>query len=276
MKRESLILFVGPPDCGKTMATYSLAEYLCSLDQEAFEVTPNRFFKKYDADYQNKCKEFEDKLVLNLSKKGTDAPRVAMNKTKDVFMMIDVKQNNHLKYQILEAPGELFWDPDNQEREFGSEIANLIDPKGYERGKVVFVLLLDLYTRKWDDSNNRGDCAKYQNRLKQILDNYKPGDKIIALFNRYDCRNSKNDKSDWKVWLDTYKDLFNYLASQKKWIFFPKYNVKQLPYSAGKNFKITIDERTNQTGDQHYTSDTEVLGYAQDLWKEITKKFTWI
>ena len=274
---EPLILFVAPPNCGKTMAAYSLAEYLVGLDEDPYEVTPNLLYDRFNEKYMQKCKDFAETLNYNLSQRKTANPRMAMKKTEGAAMMLDLKRNNELKYNILEVPGEWFWDPNNPEELLDPRIANMLSTTQYGgRRKIVFILLLDLFTMKWintSDPNKRKDCESYQKRLVEMLsDYYQDGDKVIALFNRFD----EASAGDMDIWKEVYSTVLSHNYG-KKWVVFPKIRIEQLPYSAGVGFCEQRDKNTNKvTGFKIYESDERMSTYARNLWKAITKKYSWI
>ena len=278
--KTPLILFIGMPDSGKTMATYSLAEYLTTL-KDNYDVLPDYSFVPHDGAYKEKCDEFYAKLKMNKPRIGTDQPRIAMDKTlalSDTFLKINVNHKGITLYDILEIPGEKIFNPDDLSQGISKDIISLINPQANDRGKIVFVLLLDLYTRGWDNDNIRTNDAVFQpfvDRLKDIMTNFRDGDKVIALLNQYD--KSLNPANDWQKWESAYSSLFEKLSEKKKWIFFDFIKVYKLPYSCGYNFRDNIDPKTNNLilgMETIYNSDKRTMSYARNLWNEITRKWT--
>ena len=279
-----LILFVGMPESGKTMAVYSLAEHLTIL-KEHYDISPDFSFLPHDTAYADKCTKFQAVYDKNKPMMGKNGPRYAFPKTMgDVYLKINVKQAGKTLYDILEVPGEKFFDPNNIAAGISPDILNLINPNAFGRGKIVFILLLDLYTRQWDNDKTRMNDPIFQhyvNRLIDIMKNFKDGDKVITLLNQFD--KSLNPTNDWEKWEGAYSGLFEALSVGRKYIIFDKIKVKKLPYSCGRDFNQKIDPKTNTVekdkfGDEIVTfkSDKKTMDYARNLWTEITRRFTWI
>ncbi len=101
-KDAPIVLLFGPTSSGKSMTIVRLARYLRG---QGYEAKPVDDFVRTD-EYQKRCREFEKCIETDHSLDGTPT---------DNFLLMKVVKNGRVLCQILEAPGEDFFDVDNPE-----------------------------------------------------------------------------------------------------------------------------------------------------------------
>lgn len=270
-----LIVFIGPSGCGKSMVLMSLVEYLNKKNQ--YQIKSNGDFLKTKA-YQENCDYFDKLLTVNANR--NDNQKLALPGSRNEIM-VDVFENDTIKYRMLEVPGEHFFKYDNngnvsplKEYLGGIFDKNRLDPQY----PVYYVFLLDLHTNNDEFLNDRNKRNAYQDRLIEIFNmgyDAKRGDRIILLYNRFD---EKKKEHSLNSLLDTYytgiKNRFvnnNILKSSA---------YKLLPYISGINFNVVVNQQGNvltdpSTGDvlKQYTNNKDSMKCAENLWKAIINKW---
>lgn len=102
-KEAPMILLFGPPDSGKSMTLVRLARYLYGI---GYEIKADTNFKA-DSAYQKCCAKFEKSL----------STKDALDSTPhDEFLMVKVIDHGETVCQILEAPGEHYFNPKEPEK----------------------------------------------------------------------------------------------------------------------------------------------------------------
>lgn len=99
-KRSPIIMLFGPRSSGKSMTLVRLARYLRS---KGYTISTDFTFRS-DSDYDKKCKEF----ISNLDTKDA-LPGTAFTD----FLLLKVSRNGRTICQLLEAPGEHYFDQEN-------------------------------------------------------------------------------------------------------------------------------------------------------------------
>lgn len=99
-----IVVLYGPPACGKTMTLVRLTRFLKDI---GYTITPDKVFRgSEDPKYKELCDDFDEIIASNDAALSTD--RIS-------FMLVKVFFNGHPICQILEAPGEHYYNPDTKE-----------------------------------------------------------------------------------------------------------------------------------------------------------------
>lgn len=167
-KETPILILFGPPAVGKTMTLIRLAQY---LDEHGFTIKSNRSFRpSYDENYKDMCEKFNDLLYDRYAAEKTDG----LN-----FMLLYVYHNGRPILQILEAPGEHYYNPNDKNEprgQFLPYIQNIINSKN----RKIWIYLTE---PDWKDREDRTKYAKKIFTMKRLGGN---NDKSIILFNKVD------------------------------------------------------------------------------------------
>lgn len=164
-KTAPLVVLFGPPACGKTMTLIRLTRF---LSRQGFMVSPIRNFRpSYDTNYKALCDNFDELISSD------DA---ASSTSKISFMLIEVMKSGRRLCQILEAPGELYFDrkkPSAQFPNFLNEILNRDNRK-------IWTIMVE---PDWMEPSDR---INYVNKIRKLQQRLRPRDKSIIVFNKID------------------------------------------------------------------------------------------
>lgn len=244
-----IIVLFGPASSGKTMALLRMIRYF--ENELGYTVKADRTFRpSYDRNYARMCD--------NLSLMANDTYAPAPNDTI-MFMLVTVydKGGNPL-FQILEAPGEHYFDPNVPTAAFPAYIEKIIHSINNRKIWVYFV------EQDWKDQSDRNNYAAKISRMQALT----PRDKIVFLFNKCD-KQMHQYSSDGKP----RKELFiRQIANQYPGVFshysnsgiarflFGEYNFKPVCFSTG-TFSSTKDNRQVWNIGQNF--------YCEELFKAI-------
>jgi hypothetical protein len=245
-----VIILFGARTSGKTMTLIRLTRY---LRQNGFKVEPDRIFRPSSSThYQRMCDEFDATIGGNdIANEGTSTIS---------FMLVKVMNaNGEPICQILEAPGEHYFDADYPDRPFPNYINEICSINNLKTW--VFIVEKD-----WKDSGTRNKYAQKIIKLNSIIDSK---DKIIftchkvdkhpALFNN----GQPNVKQFFKEIKNQYPGIFeNYQNLNPITRFFRTYRFDFVPFSAGI---------FNQTNDGGQTFNQGKDRYPASLWAAIQK-----
>ena len=141
-----MIIPFGAPSSGKTVILQRLCRYLAK--GKKFRPAPDVLFNADDPNYERLCTAFED----NLHEEHAPGSTPALD-----FMLVQVFEMSKIRYQILEAPGEHYFDPNQLEQPatpmYMQQILNCSAPK-------LWLVILEL---DWKTANTR---LRYVNRIK--------------------------------------------------------------------------------------------------------------
>jgi hypothetical protein len=142
-----LVVFFGPRDIGKTVTLLRLCSYL-----DKFQITPNKNFRQDTAEYEKTIAKFNE-----IRKEKIFAP----DSTGGInFLLLDVVHNGTKICQILEAPGEHYFDKENPTNPYPTYL-NQIFQAEYKKIYVFFFSLSDFKT-----DNEKED---YANKISQFV-----------------------------------------------------------------------------------------------------------
>ena len=188
-KSTPIVVLFGPPACGKTMTLIRLSRYLKTI-QGGYRIEPVRSFRPSDdADYLQMCDDFPN--MLNSSDAADSTSRMS-------FMLVGVSRNvGQPICQILEAPGELYFDPDKPS---GQDPLYLTKIHAMPNKKVWIIFL----EPEWLDDTNRN---AYVDRIKNLKAKMSRKDRVIFLGNKVD-KKAEYIKAPGEVNEQAYRDYF--------------------------------------------------------------------
>lgn len=164
-----IVVFFGPPTCGKTMTLIRLCRFLVS---NGYRVEPVRSFRpSYDSNYQHVCESFNTMINSDMAQEGT---------TLINFMLVEVSRNGHPLCQLLEAPGEHYFKPKEPNNPFPAYI-NAIS-SSHNRKLWGFFIEPD-HTNSQIDHEDR---LNYVDRIRRFNSYMHPRDRVSIIFNKID------------------------------------------------------------------------------------------
>ena len=169
-KKAPLVVLFGPPTCGKTMTLVRLTRY---LKTKCYTVKPDTAFRSLqDPNYKAICDGFDNMIY------SEDAAR-STNKINYMLVKVYDKKGKIL-CQILEAPGEHYFNPGNPDADFPKYVHTIINSDN----RKIWVIMLEP-----DNTNMNMDVEtrmKYVSKIRDLKKNMKTHDKVIFLFNKID------------------------------------------------------------------------------------------
>ena len=249
-----IIVLFGPTECGKTMTLIRLTRFLQKYN---FKVSPIKSFRpSQDQHYTTMCEEFNTLVNSNNAAEGTQMIS---------FMLVEVLTQTGCRIcQILEAPGEYYFNPKNPRQPFPAYVNTIISSKN----RKIWLYFVE---PNWKDPADR---SNYVQRLRQLKTMMKPQDQAIFLYNKVDISNFvispgvvnmkgvKNDISNM------YPGIFTPFTNQNpitKW--FKPYNCDLIPFSNG-----FFTETNDVMGNKYLTFQQGPDEYPYMLWKRMMKK----
>lgn len=243
-----LIILFGPRACGKTMTVIRLTRY---LNKHGYVVAPVRSFRpNYDEHYQRICNEF-DNLVTNTE--AADSTYLIS------FMLLEVLKDGRRICQILEAPGEFYFDPKTPNAPFPNYFNTITNCNI----RKIWTLMIE---PDWEDERDRMNYARRITTLSQKL---RPTDHVIFLFNKIDKTNfvrglgRVNEQAAMKEVQYLYPGVFMPFRNQNpitSWL--SPYRFDFVPFQTGNYTKTADNNLTYQQGPDEYPAR---------LWKTILK-----
>lgn len=242
-----LVILFGPPACGKTMTLVRMARFLHS---KGYQVEPIRSFRPAeDKHYQKLCNDFPQ--MINSSDAAKSTPLIS-------FMLVEILKGGRRLCQILEAPGEYYFNPDDPNAPFPSYVNTIIACQN----RKVWTIMVE------PDWKNPTDRSNYVTRITNYL---KPKmsskDHVVFVYNKIDRTKFVRSKGNVNVTEAiknakyAYPNIFVPFMNQNpitKW--FREYNCEFVPFQTG-----TYPETLN--GDITYQEGPEE--YCIQLWKAI-------
>lgn len=246
-----LVILFGPPSCGKTMTLVRLTRY---LSRKGFDVQPKKNFRPaYDENYKQLCNGFNSLINSNDAAESTNRIN---------FMLIEVLKGGKSICQLLESPGEFYFDKNNPNAPFPNFL-NTIFSK--DNRKIVAMML----EPDWLEDADR------KNYVRKILDmkrKMRSRDRSIIVFNKIDktpfviAPGRINRRSALKEVRDLYPDLIESFKNLNPITSLWKpYEVDFVPFQTG-DYSMTSSGRTTfQEGPDEY---------PRMLWEKILKGIT--
>ena len=248
-----IVVLFGARSSGKTMTLVRLTRF---LEKNGYKVTPDKAFRQtMSKSYGQCCDQFS--LSVN-GKLAADATK-ALN-----FMLLHVreKESNKMYCQILEAPGEHYFDAENN-MPFPPYIEEII--KGKQKKVWIFIVEINA----WNSTDIR---RAYAQKVANMRNRIKPADKIILLCHKADQEintlyrrdtGMPNKEEFYKKVKEQYGEIFNSNRNVNPITRFSSpYEMDFVVFSAGSF-------HPNRDGTQTYNEGDE--SFPRNLWKVINK-----
>lgn len=127
-KDAPVIVLFGPASCGKTMTLIRLSRF---LQKQGYQLFPDGTFRPSDdKNYKNLCDNFSSIVNSNDAASRTD---------NISFMLVKVIKNGKTICQILEGPGELYFNPQRATQSWPTYVHQLLNNTGLRKVFVTFV-----------------------------------------------------------------------------------------------------------------------------------------
>lgn len=251
-----IVVLFGPPQSGKTMTMIRLAEYLTHPDR-GYTVAPDRAFRKaFDETYRINCDNFNGMLNSIW----------AAEKSKGLeFMQLVVSKNGRPIVQILEAPGEHYYDPVDKDEPKGTFLP-YITKVIQSPNRKIWVYLTE---PNWKDHDDR---IKYAQKVQLMKRSISRRDKSIVLFNKVDATNlfystgEVNRKEAERFVNSQYPGLFGCFKNENPITsLWRRYNCAFVPFVTGSYNKVLVEGKNTQ----RYVAGPD--NYPGVLWNIILK-----
>ncbi|MCD8303102.1 MAG: ATP-binding protein [Prevotellaceae bacterium] len=254
-KDTPIIIFFGPRGCGKTMTLVRLSRYLIG---KSYKVNPEESFRPNDdTKYKQLCKNFDSMINKSLAAGST-------NKIDYLLVKVYDKVGNPL-FQILEGPGENYFDPKDPEKQSPAYLNYIIN----RNNRKIWVVMLEPVSTKYGmvEKDRKGYVDKINNLKKRI----KPADKVIFLLNKIDetafviSPGNVNMRQARKYANDNYPNIFEAFKNSVPILnWFKPYNCDFTVFQTG-DYTVLKDGVT-----QSFQQGDEI--YPRKLWNLLLKK----
>lgn len=248
-EKAPLVILFGPPACGKTMTLVRMSRF---LKEEGYTVSPIRTFRpSTDTNYSSMCNNFDQAMTTDYAAESTE--RIS-------FMLVEVLKDGRRICQLLEAPGEHYFDPNNPKSAFPAYVNTIINCKN----RKVWMIMVE---PDWKDDSDR---KNYVARVVDLKKNMRPLDAAIFVLNKIDkspifegIRRTSITRARREV-NNQYPGIFKPFENQnpitKLW---KDYNCDFVAFQTGTFTSTDSGRLTYQEGPREYCGK---------LWKCITKK----
>lgn len=251
-----LIVLFGPPSCGKTMTLIRLTRYLRSINGYAIEPV-TCFRPAHDKNYEEMCSGFNAMINSN---------EAAASTNKINFMLIKIYYKGKAICQILEAPGEHYFDP-KEPKEPNKEFLPYINAVISSRNRKIWAIIVEPDKTNPNMDSQRGNyVSKITKKLKK---NISPHDKILFVFNKIDetpfvlSPGKAHIKEAMKETNDLYPNIFiPFLNINPITRFWKPYNFDFIPFQTGNYSEAADGALMYQEGHD---------AYPANLWNTIIK-----
>lgn len=244
-----IAVFFGPASSGKTMALLRMIRFF--IEELGFQVEADRTFRpSHDRHYAKMCNNLSQLVNSQFAPGNTDTIS---------FMLVKIYDRvGNPVLQILEAPGEHYFDEKLPNTPFPAYIQNIIHAVPNRKVWVYFV------EQDWLDQTDRNNYATKISEMQTLT----PHDKLVFLFNKCDKKSyqyDRNGRPRKELFLKSieqqYPGIFNRYSNSgiAKFLFGP-YNFASVCFSSG-SFSATNDGRQNWTKGQPF--------YCHEFWKAI-------
>lgn len=242
-----LIILFGPPACGKTMTLVRLTRY---LQNQGYTIAPIKTFRpSTDTNYKEMCENFNEMINSDNAAKSTG--RIS-------FMLVEVIKNGNRLCQILEAPGEYYFNPEKPNNPFPNYVNTIIN----SGNRKIWSILVE------PDWENEIDRRNYVSKITGLKQRMRMSDKVIFIYNKIDKTNfvrsvgNINIVSAIKEVENTYSNIFVPFLNQNPITkLFKKYNCEFVPFQTG-DYTQAINGLTYQEGPDEY---------CNSLWSTLFK-----
>lgn len=243
-----IVILFGARTSGKTMTLIRLTRYLRC---QGYSVEPDRIFRSANSSaYQEMCDKFDETITNDNAAGGTSVIG---------FMLVTVRKNGKPICQILEAPGEHYFDGYNQMDTFPRYINEILTMSN--RRTWVFIV-----ERNWKDSSTRNAYASKIVSMQTIMP---ASDKVIFTCHKADLSRAllMNGRPMVKRFFADIKNQYpgifeRYMNHNPITSIWNPYNFDFVAFSSGIFNNL-------QNGGQSYTPSQDF--YPATLWEKILK-----
>jgi hypothetical protein len=246
-----IIILFGARASGKTMSLIRLTRYL-NAHPNGYKVVPDKIFRRSDSGYYERmCERFDESV-------NSDAAAVSTNVLSFMLVKVLDKWGKPI-CQILEAPGEHYFDEKNINMPFPRYIESI-------RQKQNPKTWMFIVENEWKDDTTR---LNYANKIQAMQSKISHNDRKIFFCHKCDLSpelihfDTPNKSQFFANINHQYPGIFNRYMNQTpiiKW--FKPYNFDFVVFSAG-----TFSDC--QDGTQSYEPSKEY--YPAMLWNKILK-----
>lgn len=245
-KKSPIVVLFGPPACGKTMTMVRLTRY---LKEAGYKVEPITTFRPtYDNHYAMMCQNFNSDVSSRLAASSTSLIS---------FMLLRVMDSHgNTICQILEAPGEYYYDPMKPDAEFPSYVNAIMSADN----RKIWCYMIE---PSWRD---HADRVGYVSKIRRIKSRMERKDRAIFVFNKIDKTSfvfgacQVNDKAAKKEIRELYPGIFEPFTS--KGVFGSTEEYKFVPFQTGTY-------STSYDGTRYFDEGNNF--YPRVLWQAIMK-----
>ena len=231
-----IVILYGPPSCGKTMTLVRMTRYLQS---QGYTVVPEKTFRPtYDENYKQLCDNFDQMINSN---------NAATSTTNISFMLVKVLKNGKPICQLLEAPGEYYFKPDDPNRPYPAYVQKIIN----SQNRKIWAIMIE---PDWSDSVPR---ANYVTRITKLKAQMASRDKVIFVYNKIDLTpfvygvGNVNTNEAIRNVQNLYPNIFVPFENKNPLTkFFTKYNCEFVPFMTG-SYSVTMSGGLTYT-EGHY------------------------
>ena len=257
--KAPLVILFGPPACGKTMTLVRLARF---LNKKGYKISPIRTFRPNDdQNYVEICKPENFSKIIN-------SPDAANSTANVSFMLVEVIKDGKRLCQILEAPGEYYFNPNDPSMPFPSYVNTIIA----SNNRKLWAIMVE---PDWRDTVDR---SNYVERINDLSRQMAVKDKTLFIFNKIDKTNFTRKKGQINIpqareeISNLYPGIFEMFKNQnpitKLW---KDYLCGFVPFQTGT---YTITTKKDSRGNSIWNYQEGPDNYPQMLWNEIQKSIT--
>jgi hypothetical protein len=252
-----IVILFGARASGKTMALVRLSRW---LENNGYTIEPVRDFRPSNSKhYEKMCNEFSQNIHSSTAHDSTNVLS---------FMLVEVSKDGKSICQILEAPGEHYFDETKPDMDFPTYIKGLKNAK--VNGKRVPKTWVFIVECKWKGFEGQKIRPMYAKQIVKMFRNVSADDRIILLCHKADKQSNyfvkdNPDKSKFLADIQSdYAPMFEKLNNDFFGRMFKPETFKYdfVVFSAGE-FNPRAD------GKQQYTESDDK--YPVNLWKAIRK-----
>ena len=252
-QRIPIVVLFGPTTCGKTMTLIRLTRY---LQKNGYKVSPVRSFRPAsDSHYTKMCDGYNEMV---------HSPNAAQGTQHISFMLVEILDNNGRRVcQILEAPGEYYFNPKKPDQDFPPYIHSIIN----SNNRKIWIYMVE---PDWMDQPDR---SAYVERIKKLKINMRSQDKAIFLYSKVDKSPYVISPGNVNISLvkneinNMYPGIFvSFINRNPVTRWFRQYNCSLVPFSNG-----AFTEGTTNEGDVILKFVQGADEYPRMLWRSIMK-----